>query len=134
MPSCVYGRTIPVEVCTDGPVGGGDSSDMSVKLTDGGLVSGGMKILTKTNWNGSSTSFNNWVDFFPDCAVNGSSMTVTLGPGTDEVTISISVTVSSCNTFGTTYSNCGGPGPHTLTDTKTVPLNVGGACSFAVGP
>ena len=140
MANCDYERQIPIAVCVDGEVGPQPngtvaSANLGVQINDSAIVNPSPKTLTQNNWNGSSTTFNGWVDmfFFENCNVDASSMTVTLGPGNNQVTIDISIDVSDCS-GSTTYSQCGGPGPHTFTDSKTYPLVVGNPCPFAVGP
>lgn len=122
-----YVFEVPVEVCVNGPVGGGDTATLSVFIgsdpfTD--LASSGQVGSDVPNWDGSPQVFTGWhTGGFGGCSTVSSTMTVTL-VGDDQVEVSIEVEVDGCldSYEGDIYSSCGDGGSHTFTDLKIVTM------------
>jgi hypothetical protein len=121
-----YEYDIPIEVCVDGPVGGGDTAEMTVFLTSGGStpVTFDSPAGTVSDWDGSPVVFTNFVNdnIGSTCDWGPGSLTVAL-VGDNEVEVTIELVASNCGSTGSIYSSCGDDGPHTFTDTKIVPMS-----------
>lgn len=124
-----YGFDIDVQICAEGPIGGGDSSQLRVRILNNAASS--QKVLKKNGFDGNHT-FDDWADSGSlfSCNIIDSSLTVSTTGNDDELDVQFSVTVNNCPGFSSLYSECDGPGPHTLTGSQTVPILVGKSCPF----
>lgn len=117
-----YEYEIPVTVCVDGPVGGGDTATLSVYLPSAATVFFTSPAAIASNWDGSPVVFENFITFVDSsCDWDSSRLTVTL-VGSDEVEVIIELRAFGCHNTGGIYIACGDEGPHTFTDTKIVPM------------
>ncbi len=125
-----YPDEFPIVVCTDGPVNETTTALLTVQLSGSHDLASSTLIGMKAGWTGAAEVFTGWANAsWSGCDVLSASVTVTL-MGTNMVKVDVAVTVSNCpdNTSGDIYDTCGGPGPHTFTDSKVVPLTIGVPC------
>ena len=125
-----YSSDLDLDVCVDGAINASSTATLTVQTSsNNGLVSSGT-IGMQAGWNGAATTFTNWHANanWGGCTINSTSLTVTLvSDDMVQVDVSISVTCDASDS-GDLYDDCGGPGTHTFTDTKTIPLTIGDPC------
>ena len=125
-----YSSELQLAVCVDGVINATTTANLSVEVPSGNDLVGNGNLGMQAGWNGSAVTFTNWHDNpnWGGCTVNSSSLTVTLvSDDTVQVDVSISVTCDASDS-GDLYDDCGGPGTHTFTDSKTIPLTIGDPC------
>ncbi len=133
-----YGLNLEVALCTDGPVGNGNSSLLRIYVADnsnnGDLFNPDrdVEITPPQLWNGADTlTFNtpgSLLDTnFGNCDVDSVSFTVT-PIGGNQVTLRVVIDLSSCSSgSGSIYEECGNDsGPHQIIVEETVPFTTAG--------
>jgi len=128
-----YPFTLPINVCVDGPVGGGSTAALTVQfvtsndqgsIDDNGIAVGGggipKTIGTVPNWNGNLVTIVSWAPTnIGGCEVISHQVTVQL-VNDNQVQVDLMMVVNNCE--GGIYEDCGGPGPHTFMDTQILPM------------
>ena len=132
-----YDYSVPIEVCVQGPVGGGATARVDVYVhgqsgnsTTQYLTTAPKNIGHVSNWDGSAHTFSGWADSpVADCTVTSSQLTIQV-VGTNQVRVTLSFTLDNCGLYSYQYEFCGNsPGPFTFTDEFLVPLTLNGACN-----
>jgi hypothetical protein len=135
--ACNYSFEQSIEVCVDGAVGGGSTARLDVWFGDMPYTYLTYPVPARighvNDWDGSEVHFSNFDQgTWGGCDVTSSRVTVEL---VTDNTVQVTLTVKVANCSGDIYYQCGGVGPFTITDSYTLPLNLGASCSDGVsGP
>ncbi len=125
-----YEQNFPIAVCVDGPVGNGATAELKVQTTAGSSLIPGYSATvlgTVPGWNGAATVLTGWaVASWSTFTVTSASLTCTL-VADNMVQVDVSISLAGDGNGGDIYGDCG-QGPHTFTDSKVVPLTIGGSC------
>lgn len=132
-----YDLGLAIELCVDGPVGGGNTATLSI-FSNSSLVSSLGTIATVPGWGGELVSFDSWATGGGTCDLDSAELSVQL-VGENQVRLRVEIQLSNCSdSFSGIYSGCDDlPGPHQFFQEEIVEMT-GAGCqnggSLPFGP
>jgi hypothetical protein len=132
-----YGLNLEVALCTDGPVGNGNSSLLRIYVADNSSIRAlfdpdpDIEITPPQLWNGADTLTYTVAGSALDSSFGGcdvDSVVFTVTPvGGNQVSLRIVIDLSGCGSYQQIYSDCGNDaGPHQIIIEETVPFTTAG--------